>query len=749
MTARIALETPTFRRDFRRADKRAQEKIEDFIRKFDEDSTRDGTRLKPLQKQLHHRVRTARVDDDLRAVLVDMGDGDYALVRVLRHDPAIRFAEGLRPDVSALNGLPRLIQIDHVEAPAAPTPATPTNATVDLLAHRSDADLVAAGIPEFAVAPLRVTVTFADLKSLAAALGASDPMIELAVLELLDTDRSVDDVIAELLTLDGPPDDDTTRRDGAWSGTATVEQARPAEFDTDDLEAALERPGAAERFRMVESSEELVEALSGDFADWQVFLHPLQRKAAYETRFSGPARVSGGAGTGKTVVLLHRIKALLERPDQPFPPRILLTTFTPHLEADLRRLLSRLVSEEQLAEVEITTVDALARTLHEQMDGSPIQRLTADDEDRLWRTIVDERAMDRSPTFLRNEYRHVVLARGVRSLDAYLATTRSGRGVALGPDARRTLWPAFETFEARTRAIGNPSTLQLTEGVAALLEQDPANLYDHVLVDEAQDLHASQWRLLRALVPAGADDLFIAGDAMQRIYGDTVSLRSVGIETRGRSLRLKRNYRSTHEIIGWALGVVRDSVAIDLDDLGTDLAGYHSVRQGPTPETFPSRDRAEELEAIEHAVRGWFEVGHTPDAVAIVARTAGEVDEIVTALQKRRVPVAKLGRRGRVDGMVNVATMDRVKGLEYPCVVVTGLSEATLPPPGSVCPPDEDRSQHLNDLQTERSLVYVAASRARDELALTWYGPPAALLHHLSPAPQAGNPPSHGSPTSS
>jgi superfamily I DNA/RNA helicase len=535
-------------------------------------------------------------------------------------------------------------------------------------------------------------------------------------------------VIAELLTLDGPVGPEVVRRDGAWSGTTDPDPHRPL-FDTNDLAAALERPGAAERFRVVEGSEELVQALSGSFDDWQVFLHPLQRQAAYETRFSGPARVSGGAGTGKTVVLLHRIKALLERPGQQFPPRILLTTFTPHLESDLQRLLARLVGDDRAAVVEIATIDALARSLHDRMDGSPVARLTADGERRLWQQIVNELDVDRSPTFLRNEYRHVLLARGVRSLDGYLATTRAGRGVALGPDARRALWPAFETFEARTRGVARPSTLQLTEEVAALLEQSPANLYDHVLVDEAQDLHAAQWRLLRALVPKGPDDLFIAGDAMQRIYGDTVSLRSIGIETRGRSLRLKRNYRSTHEIIGWALGVVRDSVAIDLDDLGTDLSGYHSVRQGPAPEVYPSRDRADELDSIELAVRGWLELGYRPDAIAVAARTAGEVDEIVTALQRRRLPVAKLGRRGRVEELVNVATMERLKGLEYPCVAVTGLSGDRIPAPGSVCPETEDRSQHLTDLQTERSLVYVAASRARDELALTWYGSPAELVN--------------------
>lgn len=659
--ARIAYETPSFRRDCRHADKRTLEKIDAFIRKFDEDATRGGLRLKPLQKQVDDRVRTARVDDDLRAVLVDMGDSNYALVRVQAHDAAIKTAETLRPDVSALNGLPRLIDVRVVDG--VETTTAPIATTDDLLAHRTDDELVAAGVPTFAIASLRATMNLPDLRQLASALGHDDPMIELAVEELLDPSQPIDEVIATLLALDGPIEPTTVRGDGAWSGIDAPEPERPT-FDTADFAAALDRPGATERFRMVEDSEELISALHGDFADWQMFLHPLQRRAAYETAFAGPARISGGAGTGKTVVLLHRVKALLDRSDTSFPPRILLTTFTSHLESDLRRLLIRLIGADRAAEVTIKTVDALARDLHAQMDGSLVTRLSSDDEDRLWAEIAAEFEIGRSVVFLRNEYRHVVLARGARSLDDYLKTSRSGRGVALPREARRALWPAFETFEARTRAVGRCSTLQLTESVAALLEQAPANLYDHVLVDEAQDLHASQWRLLRALVPPGDDDLFIAGDAMQRIYGDTVSLRSVGIETRGRSLRLKRNYRSTHEIIGWALGVVRNSVAIDLDNLGTDLAGYHSVREGPRPEVYPSRDRSDELDSIELAVRGWLELGHAPDAIAVVARTPGEVDEIVTALQRRRLPVAKLGRRGRVEATVNVATMDRVKGLE-------------------------------------------------------------------------------------
>jgi superfamily I DNA/RNA helicase len=253
-------------------------------------------------------------------------------------------------------------------------------------------------------------------------------------------------------------------------------------------------------------------------------------------------------------------------------------------------------------------------------------------------------------------------------------------------------------------------------------------MYDHVLVDEAQDLHASQWRLLRALAHDGDDNLFIVGDAFQRIYGDTVSLRSLGIETRGRSLRLRRNYRTTHEIAGWALGVIGDETVVDIDELGADMHGYHSVRHGPAPQFAPYADRPAELDGLVATVREWLADGYEPAAVAIAARTKPELEEIVTAVQRAGVPAALLGRKGRVEGAVNVATMHRLKGLEYSCVAVSGLAADVVPPAGAICPIEEDRAQHDADLQTERSLIYVAATRARDQLAVTWAGDPTPLI---------------------
>jgi superfamily I DNA/RNA helicase len=346
----------------------------------------------------------------------------------------------------------------------------------------------------------------------------------------------------------------------------------------------------------------------------------------------------------------------------------------------------------------------------------------------LWNEIAQKLGGRWSGRFLRNEYRHVLLARGVRTRDDYRDVSRAGRGVRVRAPERVEIWPAFEEFEARTRQAGRFSSLQQTETVAALLEQLPTALYDHVLVDEAQDLHASQWRLLRAITAVGPNDLFIAGDAFQRIYGDTVSLRSLGIETRGRSMRLRRNYRTTHQIVSWALGIVGDETVVDLDELGADLTGYHSVRHGPTPQFRAFADRAAELLGLAESIAQWLDDGHTEDDIVVVERTKSGLEEIVAALTCAGVSTGRMGRNGRIAGMVNVTTMHRVKGLEYPCVAVTGLSAQSVPPAGAVCPETDDPQQHAADSQTEKALIYVAATRARDELLISWNGSPTELI---------------------
>lgn len=724
--ARIAYETKSFREDYRRADRQAQRRIDAFLKKFEEDTARSGTRLKRLGKNADRRVRTARIDKDWRAVLAVVDGDDHVLLRAMKHDEANAFAESHRLDVSCLTGLPRVIRLESVPVDTVPAPAV-----AGPLDHRSADDIFAAGVPREAVPALQALSDETDVRRFAAFLSGSDPLIEFAVDLLLDRYRSVDEIMSDILALSG----DAAPND-ADDGDAPT---RPR-YDTEDLTAALQRPGAGEQFRVIDDSDELIAALRGDLSDWQLFLHPLQRRAAYETRFTGPTRVSGGAGTGKTVVLLHRAKALLNRTRRDgYPPRILITTYTEHLRADLGDLLRRLVGETKAAEVQIDTVDSLARGLHDRMDGRAVDTLSADDELQLWEGILATQPnIRRTPLFASNEYRHVVLARGVRSPEAYLETPRVGRGTRLGRSERLALWPALEAFEAKTRGAGLRSALQLTEDVAALLERAPADLFDHILVDEAQDLHPAQWRLLRALVPAGPDDLFIVGDAFQRIYGNNASLRSVGIETRGRSIRLRRNYRSTREITSWALGVIGREAVLDIDEHGADLSGYHSVRSGPAPTLHALPDRGAELSRLVEIAHDGIAAGYPPDNIAIATRSADEIPGIVDALASAGIEAAQIGEAGRTPGVVNVATMHRLKGLEFACVAVAGLSAGNVPRLSEICPREVDPARHRADADAERALVYVAASRARDHLALTWSGEPSPLITPLTTHSETG-----------
>ena len=200
----------------------------------------------------------------------------------------------------------------------------------------------------------------------------------------------------------------------------------------------------------------------------------------------------------------------------------------------------------------------------------------------MWTQVVDELGTPYPASFVRQEWEQVVLVRGISSRDEYFATPRPGRGIRLDRRSRAEVWRAIEEFGNRIAHSGARTHLQLADAAARYLERGPARPYRHVLVDEAQDLHPAQWRLLRACVEPGSDDLFIAGDAHQRIYDHRVSLRQLGIDVRGRSYQLRLNYRTTHEIMRYALQILGGFDADDLDEGVDSLAGYRSAFHGPT-----------------------------------------------------------------------------------------------------------------------------------------------------------------------
>jgi superfamily I DNA/RNA helicase len=279
---------------------------------------------------------------------------------------------------------------------------------------------------------------------------------------------------------------------------------------------------------------------------------------------------------------------------------------------------------------------------------------------------------------------------------------------------------------------GERTFYQLADDAVRYLAQAPtSDLYAHVIVDEAQDLHPVQWRLLRAAVPDGPNDLFLVGDAHQRIYDHRVSLSSMGIDVRGRSFRLMLNYRTTEEILRWCIGLLRGTRVDDLDAGTESMAGYRSAFHGSAPPLLAGHaNGGEEMTKLARVVRGWIDAGFAPSTIGVAARFRKTAQAALGALRDSGIPVHDLERAG--SGGVEVGTMHRMKGLEYRAVAVIDVSAASIPARWNVTPETDDPKAYEQDLLRERCLLYVACTRARELLYVSWSGRPSPFIAHLT-----------------
>ena len=502
--------------------------------------------------------------------------------------------------------------------------------------------------------------------------------------------------------------------------------------DTGNLVKAMERTPS--RVVFIESNDELDKILEHSFAKWRVFLHPAQRKIAYAPRYSGPVQVTGGAGTGKTVTALHRA-AYLARKDgeqlsgQESPRSVLVTTFTRNLAEALQSQFELLVDDEETRRrVEIRNVDSLAYRVVEQARGARSGIIDGRELDELWGAAAAEAGLAFPATFLNREWEQVILAQDLRTEEEYLTASRAGQGTPLGKAQRRQVWQVTQQVEAQLRTLGGNTFTQLASEAAHLLRDGTVTLpYRHVIIDEAQDLHPAQWRLLRAAAPAGPDDMFIVGDAHQRIYDNHVSLARVGVNVRGRSKRLTVNYRTTQEILALAVPALGKAAVTGLDDETDTLTGYRSPLHGRRPEVVGAPTREAEMDALVTRVRSWLDEGIEAHAIGIAARSGQIHRAASTALEAERIKTLSLSAKSRANA-VRVGTMHGMKGLEFQAVAVIGVADGIVPVPSAVTPREDDPVAHAQDLQRERCLLFVACTRARDHLYLSYSGSPSPFL---------------------
>lgn len=783
-------------------------KIQTFLSKLQQDDTSPGLHIEPIHHSQDPRVRTGRVDDFWRALLFRFdppgSDPVYVYAGTWEHDKAIAKAKVTVARQNPVNSLVAFTEVlvdddiaytTHADATRR-DPARHYTAQAQTAAHEQGAPRHADPEPEALLPSLHYTASdlardfgFDDAVTRRAfACVSEDELLEFA---LSLPDRWQQDVLVamgagtalheireqlDLAPVPGGPEDGATNAAGDAAAAGAAAGQDPAENEDARIVAALQLPAARMQFHFIEDDEDLRRVIEGgDFGAWRVFLHPEQRR--YVARnYNGAFRLSGGAGTGKTVVLLHRARWLHQQNPS---ARIVLSTFSRALAENLARDLERLDPSVTIASalgqpgVLIRGVDQLAAEVR-RMAGpafGPAMRnqLGADRDlgvsprEPDWAAAIDDVSDGLAaspgvtgpplagelgqPGFYDGEYSQVVLPAGITTRESYFSVRRPGRGVALNRAKRALAWRVIEQMRAGERLSGHVSFAEIAACAAHWLGASETTVADHVLVDEGQDLEPAKWLFMRALVAEGPNDLFIADDSHQRIYGRSTVFSRYGISIRGRSRRLTLNYRTTLENLRYALGLLEGAAYEDSEEHELSVAGYRSVRTGPTPRVHAANDDDELISLVAADLAAWRTQEVPGGAIAILVASNYQAELLQRGLEAlgQQVTVTRGGAAGMSAGTGGagsagsagsageigaghpvVLTMQRAKGLEFSRVILFDVSARAFPPRSAVR--GLTGSELADRLQQFRSQLYVAASRARDELVVTWTGVPSALL---------------------
>ncbi|MFD0658108.1 UvrD-helicase domain-containing protein [Thermocatellispora tengchongensis] len=638
------------------------------------------------------RVATLRLSDRHRGVVLRQRDV-YWLLTVLPDGEAWAYAQrygfGVNPEIG-------VIEMWDAEALERVEPALRRAAESSeqrLFRDICDQDLISVGVDPRLLPYLRDVTNEASLEALEPLL----PRTQYAPLAVLARGGSLAAAWREL----------------AYWRTAPPTGGRGGEepIDTEDVAAALLR--SPDRAVFVADKDELEWALTAP--DWCVFLHPPQHRLARTPHYDHPVLVTGGAGTGKTFVALHRAAHLAEHGRG----TVLLVTFSQVLSNDLAARLDLLIPDEtRRKRVEVGNVDRLAHRIVTDAEGRQPTLVGAAELAELWREAAQEVGSGHSPAFLLREWEQVVLAQNLTTLEEYLAAERPGRSVDLDDEERTAVWRAIGLVVDRLRESGRRTLLQLATEASTLLGQTTGDLleesgpvlepYRHIIVDEAQDLHPAQWRLLRAAVPHARDDLFIVGDPHQRIFDTRVALGSVGIDAR--HYRLDVSYRLPQEILTWGVRLRGGGPADGLVEGVQELSAFRAAEHGPRPTVVAYESPEAELAGLAARVAAWVEDEGVPAAeVAVAARSAELVRRARAVLRSAGLDV-------------RVTTLHGMKGLEFRRVAVIGVADGIVPAPDALTPAGEDPAARAHDLQRERGLLYVACTRAYEMLYVSYSG---------------------------
>ncbi len=647
-----------------------------------------GYQFHKLDRGRDQNFWSLRVSRDIRMIVHRTSYG-LLLCYVAHHDDAYQWAERRKLEVHPKTGAMQLVEVrETIEERIIPRYIEPQSSKPLLFTHISEDELLSYGVPAEWMEAVR---------------GANEDTI-------LD--------IADHLP-----------REAAESVLDLAVGIKPfipvtAEIGTNPFK----HPDAQRRFRIMSNVEELERALEFPWDKWAVFLHPAQRQLV-EKDYNGPVRISGSAGTGKTIVALHRAVYLAKNNPN---ARVLLTTFSDALASALRIKIRCLIyNEPRISErLEVHSIGSTGKRLYTLNLGAP-HIASAEMVRQLISEASSRRAEHKfSLHFLVSEWDQVVDAWQLQSWEEYRDVRRLGRKTRLSEDKRAILWSIFEQVMARLRDRDLLTESQLFTQLANHLSHPDHRPYDHVIVDEAQDISVSQLRFLASLGEGKANGHFFTGDLGQRIFQQTFSWKALGIDIRGRSATLKINYRTSHQIRSQADKLLAPELS-DVDGNIESRRGTISVFNGPKPMIAIYNSQTEENKAVANWINSLKQDGVKPEEMGIFVRSATELDRATKACSLSNMPFQILDSTiESIQGRVTISTMHLAKGLEFKAVVVMACDDEVIPFLERIeqVADDTDLDEVYN---TERHLLYVACTRARDHLFVSGVEPASEFLDDL------------------
>ena len=650
-----------------------------------------GLQFHKLNKGKDPNFWSVRVGLDIR-LIVHRTERSLLLCYVDHHDQAYDWAERRKLETHPKTGAAQLVEIretvKEINVPKYIEAELPLSPKPQLFVGVSEEQLLGYGVPEEWLDDVR----------------AADEDSILVLAEHLPQEAA--EALLDLAVGETPP------------------QPSPPSIDIDPFD----HPDAQRRFRVMTDVEELEQALAYPWEKWTIFLHPAQRQLV-ERDYNGPARVAGSAGTGKTIVALYRAVHLArQNPDA----RVLLTSFSDTLANVLRTKLRRLISNQpRLGErIEIYSMNAIGRRLYELNFGPPNIATPEQIKQLIQNAAKKTAGHDFSYSFLWAEWDQVVDPWQLNTWADYREVKRLGRKIRLPENQRQVLWNIFEKVRTELASKDLVTMSQLFSRLAAKVEGDKGPPFDFAVVDEAQDISVPQLRFLAALGADRPNSLFFAGDLGQRIFQQAFSWKSLGIDIRGRSRTLKINYRTSHQIRMHADRLLSPELS-DVDGNQEERRGTISIFNGPTPEILVFDSPEDEIEKIADWLSERKNEGILLHEMGVFVRSDAQMDRARSAITRAGFPFKVLDDKVETtSGHISISTMHLAKGLEFRAVVVMACDDEVIPLQKRIeTVADDSDLEEVYD--TERHLLYVACTRARDHLLVTGVDPASEFLDDL------------------